>query len=68
METVSHPVSKIGRRFAGSRGEEEAAHYLADKFSQPGLRTRVERFRFMGWELLEAPRLHVLSPGASELP
>lgn len=67
METITHLVQSIGKRFAGSKGEEEAASYLARRFNQLGLEARVDRFKFMGWELVETPRLQVLEPEAAEL-
>jgi hypothetical protein len=68
METVAYLVEHVGRRFGGSSGEHEAAHYLAAEFRRLGLNVWIERFRFMGWELHEIPRLKILKPEVTELP
>ena len=67
METVAYLVEHVVRRFAGSSGEHEAAHYLAAEFKRLGLNVRIERFRFMGWELHEIPRLKILKPMKSDM-
>ena len=62
MEVVRHLVTEIGTRLSGSAGEEAAARYLASKFEQIGLEVELERYRFLGWQLLEEPLLEMLSP------
>ena len=62
MEVVRHLVTEIGTRLSGSVGEEAAARFLASKFEQIGLEVELERYKFLGWQLLEEPLLEMLSP------
>ncbi|MFB0502419.1 MAG: M28 family metallopeptidase [Candidatus Bathyarchaeia archaeon] len=68
MEVVKQLVTDIGTRLSGSAGEEAAARYLASKFEEIGLEVEIERYRFLGWQLLEAPLLEILSPSREKLP
>jgi len=68
LEVVKHLVTEIGTRLSGSAGEEAAARYLASKFEQIGLEVEIERYRFLGWQLLEEPLLEMLSPSRERLP
>ena len=62
MEIVKHLATNIGFRLAGSKGEKTAAKYVASKFEELGLDVRLERFNFIGWELLDEPVIEFLSP------
>jgi len=68
LEVVKHLVTEIGTRLSGSAGEEAAARYLASRFEQIGLEVELERYRFLGWQLLEEPLLEMLSPSRERLP
>jgi len=68
LEVVRHLVTEIGTRLSGSAGEEAAARYLASKFEQIGLEVELERYRFLGWQLLEEPLLEMLSPSRERMP
>ena len=68
MDIVKHLVMNIGTRLSGSKGEKEAAKYLASKFKELGLEVDLYKYRFLGWELLEEPTLEMLSPRREKIP
>jgi len=68
LEVVRHLVTEIGTRLSGSAGEEAAARYLASKFEQIGLEVELERYSFLGWQLLDEPLLEMLSPNRERIP
>jgi hypothetical protein len=67
MDVIRHLV-EIGPRLSGTQGEKEAARYLASKFREIGLEVETYKYRFLGWDLLENPRLEMLSPERKEIP
>ena len=68
MDLIDYLSGRIGVRFAGTENERKAALCIAEQFEKCGLEVEVDTFRFMGWELLEKPKLQVISPVKMELP
>jgi aminopeptidase YwaD len=67
-QIIEHLSGKIGVRFAGTPAEEQSAQYLLEQFQGLGLKTSLDRFQFLGWELHEQPTLFVTSPVEERIP
>ena len=67
LEIVDHLAGTIGERLAGTPQAHEAARYVADRFSELGLRVEIQEFPFVGWEPGERPRLQLVEPVREEI-
>jgi len=68
MDSIDYLADKIGVRFAGTENDQKAAGYIADQFKECGLEVEIDKFSFLGWELLEEPKLKLVEPSQGELP
>lgn len=68
MDSIDHLADRIGVRFAGTVNDHKAAGYIADQFKEYGLEVEIDNFRFLGWELMEEPKLKLVEPLQEELP
>lgn len=67
MEIVEYLCNEIGPRVCGSYSEYKAGQYIADKFRQMGLNTKLQEFSFLNWTLKDSPRLLIEKPEQSEI-
>jgi len=60
---IAKQLSKvIGARVSGSPKEAEAVEFVASEFRKLDLDTRIQKFRYLGWEQQGKPGLTVISP------
>ncbi len=64
---LHHLAVEIGSRLGGSKGERQAAEYIADHFRSLGLAVRFQEFPVRSYATVEK-RLEVLEPALGEIP
>jgi hypothetical protein len=60
--------NNLAFRVSGSQGADEAAHFIAERFTSYGLQVTVENFTMPVWNLTDEPTLTVDADGNSSTP
>jgi hypothetical protein len=61
LDVMRMLAEDIGPRFAGTDSEHQAARALLEVFASRGVTARLQKFGFIGWRLLSAPTVRVVS-------
>ncbi len=67
-EVTKYLSETIGNRRSGTEADKKAAEYLARKMKEIGLEVEVQKFKFVGWDIIREPKLELLSPEQKEIP
>jgi len=67
-EVTKYLSETIGNRRSGTEADKKAAEYLAGKMKEIGLEVEVQKFKFVGWDMIREPKLELLSPEQKEIP
>jgi hypothetical protein len=67
-EIIDTLCNKIGVRFAGTPPDRDAALYVKTRFEKLGLDAKIQEFKFVAWEPLEAPKLEITEPQERHMP
>lgn len=67
-EVTKYLSETIGERRAGTEADKKAAEYIAGKMKEVGLDVEVQKFKFVGWEMIREPKLELLQPEQKEIP
>jgi len=67
-EVTKYLSETIGIRRSGTDADQKAAEYLTGKMKEIGLDVEVQKFKFIGWDIVREPKLELLSPEQMEIP
>ncbi len=67
-EVTRYLSETIGNRRSGTEADKKAAEYVAGKMKEIGLEVEVQKFKFVGWDIVREPKLEMLSPEKKEIP
>ena len=66
-EGTKYLSETIGNRRSGTEADKKAAEYVAGKMKEIGLEVEVQKFKFVGWDIVREPKLEMLSPEKKEI-